>query len=129
MYKFSQRSKDNLKDCSQDLKDICNEVIKHIDFTVIEGHRTLERQNLLYREGKSQIDGLSYKGKHNYLPSKAVDIIPCGKGINAFDGSLESELLFYKLYVQMQLASEKLKIKIKWGGSWESFIDLPHYEI
>ena len=43
MYKFSIRSLDNLKNVDQRLVDICNELIKEIDFTVIEGYRTLER--------------------------------------------------------------------------------------
>ena len=57
MYKFSERSLDNLKNVDQRLVDICNELIKEIDFTVIEGYRTLERQKELFDAGFSKIDG------------------------------------------------------------------------
>ena len=57
MYKFSERSLDNLKNVDQRLVDICNELIKEIDFTVIEGYRTLERQKELFDTGFSKIDG------------------------------------------------------------------------
>ena len=50
MYKFSQRSLNNLKNVDSRLVDICNELIKRIDFTVIEGFRTLERQQELYNK-------------------------------------------------------------------------------
>jgi len=129
MYHFGDRSKNNLKDVESKIIDICNETIKHYNFSVIEGHRSLERQKELFDDRKSQIDGISQKGNHNYLPSKAVDIIPYEKGKNPFDGSQESELMFYKLYVEIQKASEKLDIKIKWGGSWNNFKDLPHFEL
>lgn len=35
MYKFSQRSLNNLKNVDERLVKICNELIKRIDFTVI----------------------------------------------------------------------------------------------
>ena len=58
MYKFSKRSLDNLKNVDQRLVDICNELIKEIDFTVIEGYRTPERQKELFDTGFSKIDGI-----------------------------------------------------------------------
>jgi peptidoglycan L-alanyl-D-glutamate endopeptidase CwlK len=128
-YRFGDRSKSNLEQVDADLIKICYEVIHNIDFSVIEGHRTLKRQKQLFNDGKSQIDGISQKGNHNYLPSRAVDIIPYKKGYNPFDGTVESELMFYKLYTEVQKASEKLNIAIKWGGSWENFKDFPHFEL
>ena len=63
MYKFSKSSLDNLKNVDQRLVDICNELIKEIDFTVIEGYRTLERQKELFDAGFSKIDGFIVTGK------------------------------------------------------------------
>lgn len=127
-YKFGIRSKKNLSTADTQLVKVCYEVIKHIDFTVIEGHRTLERQKELFDKGMSQIDGISKKGKHNYLPSKAIDIIPYEKGHNPFDGSEKSELMFYRLHREFVRASKKLNVKINWGGFW-SFKDYPHIEL
>ena len=129
MYKFGKRSLNNLATCHPDFILICNEVLKHIDFSIIEGYRSLDRQKELYDSRKSRIDGIRIKGKHNYSPSLAIDIIPYEKGKNPFDGTDDSELMFYRLNRQFRLASKKLKIDIEWGGDWRSFIDMPHYEL
>ena len=128
MYSFSKRSLDNLKNVDERLVKICNELIKVTDFTVIEGHRSLERQKELYDKGFSKIDGISKKGKHNYSPSLAIDIIPYKKGYNPFDGSKESDEMFYKLAEQFKKVADELNIKIQWGGDW-NFKDLPHFQL
>lgn len=129
MYKFSKRSLNNLKNVDKRLIHICNELISHIDFTVIEGHRSLERQLELYEQGYSQIDGITKKGKHNYLPSLAIDIIPYKKGHNPFDGSKESEEMFNTLAKEFKKVANELGYKITWGGDWKSFKDLPHFQL
>ena len=128
MYKFSQRSLDNLKNVDERLVRICNELIKRIDFTVIEGFRTPERQKEMYDKGFSKIDGISKKGKHNYSPSLAIDIIPFKKGHNPFDGSKESDIMFDNLAKEFKQVAKELGINITWGGDWK-FIDKPHFQI
>lgn len=128
MYKFSQRSLDNLKNVDERLVRICNELIKRIDFAVIEGFRTPERQKELYDKGFSKIDGISKKGKHNYNPSLAIDIIPYKKGHNPFDGSKESDIMFDNLAKEFKQVAKELGIDITWGGDWK-FIDKPHFQI
>lgn len=128
MYKFSQRSLDNLKNVDERLVRICNELIKRIDFTVIEGFRTPERQKELYDKGFSKIDGISKKGKHNYSPSLAIDIIPFKKGHNPFDGSKESDIMFDNLAKEFKQVAKELGINITWGGDWK-FIDKPHFQV
>ena len=129
MYSFSKRSLNNLMNVDEKLVLICNELIKRIDFTVIEGFRSRERQKELFDKGFSKIDGISKKGKHNYFPSRAVDIIPYKKGHNPFDGSKESEKMFYELAEEFKKVAKELNIAITWGGDWESFKDLPHFQI
>ena len=128
MYKFSQRSLNNLKNVDERLVRICNELIKRIDYTVIEGFRTPERQKELYDKGFSKIDGISKKGKHNYSPSLAIDIIPFKKGHNPFDGSKESDIMFDNLAKEFKQVAKELNINITWGGDWK-FIDKPHFQI
>ena len=128
MYSFSKRSLNNLMNVDEKLVLICNELIKRIDFTVIEGFRTRERQKELFDKGFSKIDGVSKKSKHNYFPSRAVDIIPYKKGHNPFDGSKESEEMFYELAEEFKKVAKELNIAITWGGDWE-FKDLPHFQI
>lgn len=128
MYSFSQRSLDNLKNVDERLVRICNELIKRIDYTVIEGFRTPERQKELYDKGFSKIDGISKKGKHNYSPSLAIDIIPYKKGHNPFDGSKESDIMFDNLAKEFKQVAKELGINITWGGDWK-FIDKPHFQL
>ncbi len=75
-YKFGSRSITKLKTAHPELQKIMEVAIQSsmVDFGISEGHRTLERQKKLFDEGKSRIDGISKKGKHNYNPSLAVDI-------------------------------------------------------
>lgn len=129
MYSFSKRSLDNLKNADKRLVDICNELIKITDFTVIESYRSIERQQELFKKGFSKIDGIKKKGKHNYFPSLAIDIIPFKKGHNPFDGSKESDLMFNELAKQFKEVARQLNIKIQWGGDWVSFSDKPHFEL
>ena len=129
MHNFSQRSLNNLKNVDERLVKICNELIKRVNFTVIEGHRSLERQKELFDKGFSKIDGISKKGKHNYSPSLAIDIIPYKKGLNPFDGTKESEKMFNDLAIEFKKVAKELNIKIVWGGDWVSFRDLPHFQL
>ena len=122
MPKFSQRSKDRLATCDKRLQDIMNEAIKEYDFSVLEGHRSLERQYKLYKEGKSQIDGRRKMGKHNYSPSLAVDIVPWPIDWNDIDR-------FKELAVIIKRIAKEKGIKIVHGGDWKSFKDYPHWQI
>ncbi|WP_303605995.1 hypothetical protein, partial [Gilvimarinus sp. 1_MG-2023] len=53
-----------------------------MDFSVIEGHRSIARQQELYRDGKSQIDGIIQRGRHNLIPAEAVDLLPYPATLN-----------------------------------------------
>lgn len=126
-YNFSQRSLDNLKNVDERLVRICNELIKRVDYTVIEGFRTPERQKELYDKGFSKIDGITKKGKHNYSPSLAIDIIPYKKGHNPFDGSKESDIMFNNLAKEFKQVAKELGINITWGGDWKNIKDYQHF--
>ena len=71
---FSKKSKGKLETCHKDLQKVFNEVIKHVDCTIIEGHRGEERQNRLYDEGITKVRYPD--GRHNCNPSNAVDVVP-----------------------------------------------------
>lgn len=128
MYSFGSISSLMLDTTDERLQALCNEVIKHFDFSVIEGTRSLQRQQELFKEGRSQIDGVIKKGKHNHNPSLAIDVLPYKKGHNTFDGSDESELMFWRMLWHFKRASIKLGIPIRFGAFW-SFKDFPHIEL
>ena len=131
MPRFGEASKENLSTCHEDLQRLFNEVIKHWDCSVTEGYRNEERQNKAYRGGKSKVKYPN--GKHNRVPSDAVDVVPyiLGKGI-VWD---ERECLSFGGFVVG--ISTQMGIRIRWGGDWDgdrdvndqSFNDLVHFEI
>lgn len=73
-YSYSPRSTERLETCAPRLQEIFNRVIESVDCTIIEGHRDDERQNEMFRTGKSQLQWPD--GKHNSEPSLAVDAAP-----------------------------------------------------
>lgn len=74
MPRFGKRSKERLSTCEKDLQLVFNEVIKHVDCSVLEGHRSKDRQNSLYEDGKTKVRYPN--GRHNSSPSRAVDVTP-----------------------------------------------------
>jgi hypothetical protein len=149
-YKFGKKSKKNLKNCHSDIQLILNEVIKIYDFSVISGLRTPEEQQALFKAGKSKLDGIDKKSKHQGKPdadgnlvSYAVDIMPYKKGTNAFSGKKKDAARFYFLMglvkgIAMKLLQEgRLSHEIRFGLDWDgdniysdqNFDDLPHFEL
>jgi peptidoglycan L-alanyl-D-glutamate endopeptidase CwlK len=147
MPKFGRLSKSRLNTCHKDLQLICNEVIKIYDFSVLEGLRSLEQQREYYETGRSKLDGINKKSKHQDDGSglsRAVDIMPYAKGTNAFSGSRDDIYRFYFLAGVMYSTAQKLRSdglithSIRWGGDWKmdmiyrtkrEFTDLPHFEL
>ena len=128
MPKFSRKSLSKLETCDKRLQDLFLRVVKKFDCTILEGHRSKDRQNKLFDEGKSK---LKYpKGKHNSLPSKAVDVAPY-----PIDWNDRERFTYFAGYV-LGIAYQ-MGLKIRWGGDWDmdtqvkdnNFDDLPHFEI
>lgn len=139
MYSLGDRSVKNLENVHEDLKLIVETaiLITQIDFTITEGHRTLERQKELLKAGKTTVA----KGKHNLLPSMAVDFIAYvpGKPELAYDKvhliylvgvfTAVSELLY-----KQGLTTHKLRSGANWDRDGEllydqKFWDMPHIEL
>jgi peptidoglycan LD-endopeptidase CwlK len=128
MYKFGKKSLESLSTVDWKLEALCNLVIQKVDFSVIEGHRSVLHQKELYDQGYSQIDGVTKKGKHNQFPSQAIDVLPYKKGVNPFDGTDASELMFWRLLWEFKRASKELGVPITLGAFW-SFKDFSHIEL
>jgi peptidoglycan L-alanyl-D-glutamate endopeptidase CwlK len=146
MNQFGTNSLEELATCHLDLNKIFGLAIRRsrIDFGVSEGQRPIKRQLQLYNEGKSQIDGINKKGKHNYDPSEAVDYYIYHPDLEtrrklAYDPCS----LSYVAGVLVSCAEElyqagEITHKLRWGGNWDkdgiiikdqSFDDLCHVEI
>lgn len=140
---FGTRSKEKLSQCHVDLQLIAEESLKvsSMDFGVSEGHRTIEKQLEYYRTGRSKVDGIKIKGKHNYQPSLAIDIyayIP-GKPKLAFNISNLAYLGGVLTATAKRLLNEgKITHRLRWGANWDGdgeiltdqrFQDMPHFEL
>lgn len=121
MPSFGQQSKNRLVTCDKQIQDVLNEAIKYIDFSVIDGHRTRERQDEYFRLGTSTVK-FPYS-KHNKYPSRAVDIAPYPGLFNADDEE------FYRLASYVLAAANDLGVRLEWGGHWKNFKDMAHFEL
>ncbi len=133
---FSVTSKQRLETCDPRLQELLNEAIKHIDFIVLEGHRGEEAQNEAFRAKKSKLRWPN--GKHNALPSKAVDIAPYFPDVKI---DWEDLIAFGRLMGFIQCLAIQRGIKLRFGLDWdgdfrsvnrdpnESFLDAPHIEL
>ena len=118
---FGSRSKTHLSTCEQELQDVLNEAIKHYDFSVIDGYRDMERQNLYFNDGKSQVRWPN--SKHNSYPSRAVDIIPYPLGFDSENTE------FDRMATYILSAASELGVRLEWGGHWKNFKDYAHFEL
>jgi len=128
MPKFSKLSEERLSTCDSRLQLILKEAIELIDFTVLEGHRGKEAQDEAFRKGTSQLPWP--KGKHNALPSRAVDIAPYPIDWN------DTHRFAFLMGLVAGIA-KKHNVKVRFGLDWnrngkindEKFKDFPHVEL
>ena len=146
MYKFGKTSQARLDTCHEDIQKIMNELIKIYDISILEGLRSAERQQELYHQGRSKLDGVNKKSKHQddgTGVSRAIDIMPYKKGTNPFSGKEKDKARFYfmmgivysiaeKLYENGEI-SHKIRFGLDWDGDHtfddQNFDDLPHMEL
>jgi peptidoglycan L-alanyl-D-glutamate endopeptidase CwlK len=128
MPRFGKRSKEKLATCDERLQKVFNEVIQRVDCSVLEGHRSEERQNKLYEEGKTKVRYLSKR--HNAKPSRAADVVPYPVDWNDRER--------FHLFAGFVLGvAHRMDIPLRWGGDWNQnfevddnkFDDFPHFEL
>ena len=128
MPKFGRKSRERLSTCESNLQKVFNEVIKHVDCSVLEGHRDKDRQNKLYEEGKTKVKYPN--GRHNRQPSSAVDVTPYPVDWK----DRERQTLFAGFVIGV---ASQMGINLRWGGDWDQdfqvvdnrFDDFPHFEL
>lgn len=125
-FRFSQRSEGNLNDVNPNLVKVIRRALEltPVDFIVIEGLRTQDRQKELVATGKSQ----TMNSRH--LTGHAVDIIPVNTTWNIEE--------FKPLLKAVKQAADEQGVKLRFGINWKNdpslpietrFIDAPHIEI
>ena len=120
MYTLGPRSKMRLNGVHPDLVKVVERAIQisTVDFTVLEGLRTPQRQRALYDAGASQ----TLNSRH--ITGHAVDL-----GAWVDDQVDWSWPLYAKIAVAMKEAAKQVNVPIEWGGDWKSFKDGPHWQL
>jgi peptidoglycan L-alanyl-D-glutamate endopeptidase CwlK len=135
MPNFSKKSDDKLKTCDIRLQILFNQVVKKYDCIVIEGHRSIERQEELFND-KNRKTKVKHS-KHNEKPSLAIDISPYPIPDKWGEGDSKEKSKFYHFAGYVKGMAEANSIKIRWGGDWDNdndfndqtFDDLVHFEL
>ena len=134
MPKFGRKSKERLNTCDKRIQKVMNEVIKHVDITILCGHRNEVDQNKAVESGNSKAKWP--KGRHNKYPSLAIDIAIYDKtvpgGVDWHDKERFTLLAGFVLGI-----AKSLDIELIWGNDWDGdfdtkdtgFRDYPHFEI
>ena len=132
-YNFGSSSRENLGTADPVIQKIMRDALATgiMDFSITEGHRPQAQQNRYYDLGKSKVKWPD--GKHNEMPSEAVDAVPY------INGGISWNKLHCCVLAGIILAcAAKRGIKLRWGGNWDmdsepitdqDFQDLVHYEI
>lgn len=92
--------------------------ISPVDFCVLEGMRTIQRQRQLFAAGATR----TMNSRH--LTGHAVDLAPMLGGKVSWDWPL-----YHQLAPAVKKAATELGYPIEWGGDWRSFKDGPHWQL
>ncbi len=133
MYKFSNKSLRELRTCVLPLQHIANKAISYIDFSVVEGLRTHNRQKSLFIAGKTKTMQSMHLSTKKVRLSRAFDLLPYP--FKESDWSNREKLALFAGIILGIAKSEG--IELIWGGDWgesrdptkTSFYDAMHFQI
>lgn len=120
MFTLSKKSLQRLDGVHPDLVAVVKQAIEisTVDFAILEGVRTPERQKELMEAGASK----TLNSRH--ITGHAVDLGAFVCGEVRWDWPLYTQIAS-----AMKQAAADLGIPITWGGDWKSFKDGPHFEL
>ena len=119
-YALGERSRQRLEGVHPDLVQVVERAIQitPVDFTVLEGLRTIQRQQELLAPGATT----TLKSRH--LTGHAVDLGALVGGKVRWDWPL-----YHKIAAAVKQAAKEVGVPIEWGGDWKNFKDGPHYQL
>lgn len=120
-FKLSARSQGKLVGVHPDLVRVVERAIQitPVDFSVVEGLRSLRKQREYFTLGKSK----TMNSRH--LTGDAVDLAPwVGGTINWAHGPH-----WHSLSSAVKQAALEVNVPVEWGGDWVTFVDMPHWQL
>ena len=119
-FALGAKSKERLKGVHPDLIRVVERAIQltEVDFTVLEGLRTVARQQQLVASGASK----TMRSRH--ITGHAVDLAAVIGGEIRWDWPL-----YHKIAKAVKQAAVEVKVPIEWGGDWRTFKDGPHWQL
>ena len=139
MFKFSSKSLDNLVGVHPELVDIVHDVmaLQVMDFSVIEGLRSVEQQEIYVQQGRSRtMNSKHLKQDTGY--SHAVDLYPYPIDMKLVNRGDMREISRFGMLAGLMLSCAKQRgITLTWGADWDrdgvvldhTFYDAPHFQI
>lgn len=127
--RFGTRSRLALNSCHMDLVALAESALGvGMDFAVVEGHRSAERQAEMYHKGLSKLQWPD--SMHNKEPSLAFDLAP-------WPIDWRDTQRFYHLAGIVRAIASEHGVELRWGGDWDcdfdlrdqNFMDLGHFEL
>lgn len=123
-YKFGARSTRELMSTHRDIQRVMMRAIGkgEMDFSVIEGLRTQERQDELYAQGRTTPGKIvTHTRKSRHTTGEAVDIVP-------YPIDWDDSARFFKLSKLIKECADELDVEIEWGYDLWGW-DMPHWQL
>lgn len=140
-FRFGARSERNLEGVNPKLVEVVRMAleISTVDFAVIEGLRTVERQKELYAQGRTKPGPkVTWTLKSKHIDGEAVDLLPVNPKTGRLDGGswTDTDALDSVAHA-MFYAAASLGVKIRAGLDWDGDgifrekgeTDQVHYEL
>lgn len=136
VYPFSARSLTALATCHPILQFLVRELAMEMDITVLEGNRSMAKQQEYFDSGQSKVP--PGKSKHNRMPSDAVDVCPADAPKRWANGGDLPRERYQEVHDRLfRIAKMNGIDPLRWGGDWDGdgdytdqdFNDLVHFEI
>ncbi|WP_088141960.1 M15 family metallopeptidase [Achromobacter xylosoxidans] len=125
-FQLSPRSLSRLVGVHPDLVAIVQLAIQRalVDFTVVEGVRTIAQQRENVAKGASQTIASYHLPQADGL-SHAVDLAPLIGGAIPWS----NWQAFADLAQMVKACAAELGVPVEWGGDWKTLKDGPHFQI
>ena len=124
-YHFSKTSLERLGTCHVELQRLMHAVMNEqaMDFSILCGFRDMHDQNEAVKRGASKL--CWPHGRHNHMPSLAVDIAAYPIDNFSQDNTHRTKVLA----ALVQQKAKQLEIPVFWGGHWTHLDDIYHFQL